>query len=364
MRIESLHLQNFRNIKELTLMPRPGVNVIWGDNGQGKTNLVEGIWMFTGGRSLRGSTQKELICFGCQNARLKTVFEAGGRSQTAEIKLGVKKTASLNDIALKSTAELAGVFPAVIFSPDHLSLVKEGPGERRKFLDDAICQLMPRYQRYLSDYARVLTQRAAVLEEVWRSPSAVYMLEVWDEHFIKLNRALLRMRRRYAQRLAEHATPVYAGISGEKEQFSARYVSTLDLPEELSGSEADEHIRRQLLQVREEDVRMHASTIGVHRDDMEIQLNGNSARSFGSQGQQRSCALALKLAECALLEEVTGERPVILLDDVLSELDSSRREWLLKGIGQSQVFLTCCDPAGLNSLEHGEFHIQDGQLTG
>jgi len=362
-RIESLHLRNFRNIEELSLNPRPGVNVIWGDNGQGKTNLVEGIWMFTGGRSLRGSTQSELIRFGCRSARLEMTFEAEGRQQTAVMKLGGKKTVQLNDINLKSPSELAGVFPAVVFSPDHLSLVKEGPALRRRFLDDAICQLYPRYARYLSDYARVLTQRAAVLEEVWRSPSAVYMLEVWDEHFIKLNRAMLRLRRRFAQRIAECATPIYAGISGEKELFSAEYVSTLDLPEELSGAEADEHIRRQLVAVREEDVRMHASTIGVHRDDLEIKLNGNSARAFGSQGQQRSCALALKLAECDLLEELTGERPIILLDDVLSELDSGRREWLLNGIGTSQVFLTCCDPAGLEGLEHGEFHIHGGRLV-
>jgi len=362
-KVESLHLRDFRNLKDLTLNPRPGVNVIWGDNGQGKTNLVEGIWLFTGGRSLRGSAQSELIRFGCQNARLEISFEAQGRSQTAVIKLGGKKTVQLNDIGLKSASELAGVFPAVVFSPDHLSLVKEGPALRRRFLDDAICQLYPRYSRYLSDYARVLTQRAAVLEEVWRSPSAVYLLEVWDEHFIKLNRALLRLRRRFAQRIAEAATPIYAGISGEKEVFSASYLSTLDLPEELSGPEADEYIRRQLLQVREEDVRMHASTIGVHRDDLEICLNGNSARAFGSQGQQRSCALALKLAECQLLEELTGERPIILLDDVLSELDTGRREWLLGGIGQNQVFLTCCDPAGLEGLEHGQFHIHNGCLV-
>ena len=300
MRIESLQLKDFRNIEELTLTPRPGVNVIWGDNGQGKTNLVEGIWMFTGGRSLRGSTQGELIRFGCKSARLEITFEAGGRRQTAVMKLGGKKTVLLNDIPLKSASELAGVFPAVVFSPDHLSLVKEGPALRRRFLDDAICQLYPRYGRYLSDYNRVLTQRAAVLEEVWRSPSAVYLLEVWDDHFVRLNRALLRLRQRFARRLAEAALPIYAGISGEKEVFAAQYVPTLDLPEELDTAEAEEHIREQLLAVREEDIRMHASTIGVHRDDLEITLNGNSARSFGSQGQQRSCALALKLAECAV----------------------------------------------------------------
>lgn len=362
MRIESLHLQNFRNIKELTLAPRPGVNVIWGDNGQGKTNLVEGIWMFTGGRSLRGSAQSELIRFGSQKARLEVTFASGGRSQTAVMTLGGKKTIALNEIALKSPGELAGVFPAVVFSPDHLSLVKEGPALRRRFLDDAICQLYPRYGRYLSDYNRVLAQRAAVLEEVWRSPSAVYLLEVWDDHFVKLNRVLLRLRRRFATRIGQEAVPIYAGISGEKENFSAEYISTIDLPEELTDREAEEHIRSQLTAVREEDVRMHASTIGVHRDDLEIKLNGTSARSFGSQGQQRSCALALKLAECRLLEDICGERPIILLDDVLSELDAGRREWLLGGIGQSQVFLTCCDPAGLESVEHGQFHIQSGQL--
>ena len=363
MRIQSLVFKDFRNLADLSLCPRSGVNVIWGDNGQGKTNLLEGIWMFTGGRSLRGSTQSELIRFGCKSARLEVGFEAGGRSQTAVIRLGGKKQILLNDIALKSPAELAGVFPAVVFSPDHLSLVKEGPAERRRFLDDAICQLMPRYQRYLSDYARVLSQRAALLEEVWRSPSSVYLLEVWDEHFIKLNRVMLGLRRRYAKRLADYAAPIYAGISGEKEVFSAEYQSTLNLPEDLPAAEADQLLRQQLLEAREEDIRLHASTVGVHRDDLDIRLNGNSARAFGSQGQQRSCALALKLAECRLLEEISGERPIILLDDVLSELDAGRREWLLGGIGESQVFLTCCDPAGLESPDHGQFRIMAGALA-
>jgi len=361
-RILSLRLRDFRNLRDLTLTPRPEVNVIWGDNGQGKTNLLEGIWLFTGGRSLRGSAQAELIRFGQPEARLDVTFEAGGRTQTAALRLGGKKTAQLNEVPLRAAAELAGVFPAVVFSPDHLALVKEGPAGRRRFLDDAICQLMPSCQRILADYARVLAQRAAVLEELRRSPSARYLLEVWDEHFIRLNRALLRMRRRYVQRLAAHALPVYAGISGGREGLQVRYATTLDLPEDLPDAEAAPRLRAQLAAVLDEDVRAGASTVGVHRDDLEILLDGNSARAFGSQGQQRSCALALKLAECAVLEDVVRERPVILLDDVLSELDGSRRQWLLSGISGSQVFLTCCDPAGLSGLDHGEFHLRAGEL--
>lgn len=363
MRVISLALKQFRNIEELTLRPGGGVNVIYGDNAQGKTNLIEALWLFTGGRSLRGGLQSDLIAFGKSAAALDLVFYAGGREQTATLRLGGKKTATLNEISLDSPTKLAGVFPAVVFFPEHLSLIKEGPAVRRRFLDDAIGQVMPRYQRYLADYNRVLTQRASLLEEVYRQPSLEPMLEVWDEHFVRFSWAILKARRRYVLRLQEQAVETYRGISRDAEVLSLSYLSTLPVADGLSDDEGMAVIRQHLLDIHGEDIRAGATTVGPHRDDLELFLDGYAARSFGSQGQQRSCALALKLAECSLLEEVVGERPIILLDDVLSELDKSRQEYLLSGFGESQVFLTCCDPAYLEGLEQtSAFEIRGGQL--
>ena len=364
MKVISLTLKQFRNIEAMTLTPNSGVNVIYGDNAQGKTNLIEGLWLFTGGRGLRGGLQSELIRFGCDCAALDLVFFAQGRQQSASLRLGGKKTASLNEIALESPTKLAGVFPAVVFFPEHLSLIKEGPAGRRRFLDDAIGQIMPRYQKYLADYGRILTQRASLLEQIYRQPSLEPMLEVWDEHFARFSWVILKARQRYAGLLKGQAVDIYKGISRDSEALSLAYSSTLPVAEEWEDGEAHDAIRQKLLEMRSEDIRAGATTAGPHRDDLELRLDGYPARTFGSQGQQRSCALALKLAECAILEEVTGEQPIILLDDVLSELDKSRREYLLSGFGGSQVFLTCCDPAYLEGLEQARaFQIKEGALV-
>ncbi len=351
MRIKSVRLQNFRNLEDVTITPSPDVNVIYGDNAQGKTNLIEGIWMFTGGRSLRGSSHSELIRFGQNTAALDMEFFGEGRDQTASLRLGGKKSTTLNEISLKTRSELTGVFTAVVFFPEHLSLIKEGPSVRRRFLDDAICQLMPRYGRYLIDYSRVLTQRSALLGQIYKEPSLIPLLDDWNEHFIKLCRVMLKLRRRYVERLRQKAMPIYAAISRENEKMGIIYRSSIDIDDDLEEAQALAILREQLQAVQEQDIRTGSTTIGLHRDDLEITLDQNPARAFGSQGQQRSCALALKLSECEILGEVTGEEPVILLDDVLSELDKHRREYLLRGIKGGQVFITCCDPQHLNGLE-------------
>ncbi len=364
MKILSVRLQNFRNLADVTLTPSPSINVIYGDNAQGKTNLIEGIWMFTGGRRLRGGSSSELIRFGQEGLALDINFFGGGREQSAAIRMGQKKLTTLNEIKLKSRSELTGVFPAVVFFPEHLSLIKEGPGVRRRFLDDAICQLMPRYQKYLADYARVLSQRSALLGQIWKQPSMMPLLEEWDEHFIKLSVVLLKLRRRYVERLCQKAIPIYAAISSESEQMGIIYRSTLLSTDDMEDKAAAQCISDQLILSREQDIKTGSTTIGIHRDDLEITLDKNPARAFGSQGQQRSCALALKLAECEILGEVSQEQPVILLDDVLSELDKHRREYLLSGITGGQVFITCCDPQHLEGLSvSAMIEVKGGQIV-
>ena len=363
MKITSLDIKGFRNINELQLEPAPGVNILYGDNAQGKTNLLEAIWLFTGGRSFRGATQSEMLPFGQTSGRLSAGFYAGGREQTAEIKLGAKGETRLNGVLLESRAKLAGQFPAVVFSPEHLSLIKEGPSGRRRLLDGAISQILPRYAKHLGEMNRILAQRSALLGEIARCRQPEQMLDIWDERLACLAWYVVKARGRYTARLREHAVGIYRGMSSGAESFDLSYRTTLPLQGPPWEGDGADQIFRALLAARREDIKQGVTTIGPHRDDLEITIDGKSARSFGSQGQQRSCALTLKLAECALLEEVLQEQPVILLDDVLSELDQGRRDYLLSGLGASQVFITCCDRGAFDQLGSPRcFQVKQGQL--
>lgn len=363
MKVRRLALSHYRNIEGISLRPSARVNLIYGDNGQGKTNLLESLWMLTGQKSFRTSRDGDLVAFGQAAASIRAGVFAGGRSQEIHMKLDPKRSATLNQIPLESPTRLAGQFMAVVFSPEHLSLVKEGPLERRRFLDGAIGQVMPRYTKHLADLNRVLAQRAAVLSQLYRSPSLEPLLDVWDENLARLGWLLVKARRRYVERLAPVAAQVYQGLSHGAEQLEVSYRCTVALPDGVGDNEALELFRQAIGSSRREDIKLGTTGVGPHRDDLELLLCGLSARSFGSQGQQRSCALALKLAECQLISDITGEQPIILLDDVLSELDAGRREYLLSGLGRRQIFITCCDRENFSQLGRAKaFHLQGGRL--
>ena len=364
MKITSLELKDFRNIQQMHLKPGPGVNIIYGDNAQGKTNLLEAIWLFTGGRSFRGAAQSELLPFGKENGQLSAGFYEGGREQTAQLLLGAKTAARLNGVLLESRAKLAGRFPAVVFSPEHLSLIKDGPSGRRRLLDGAITQILPRYGRHLADLNRILAQRSALLGEIARGRQPESLLDIWDERLACLAWYIVKARGRYTARLKEFAVEIYDGMSCGAEQFDLAYRTTLPLQGPPWEGDGAAQIYKGLLASRREDIKIGATTMGPHRDDLEILINQKSARAFGSQGQQRSCALTLKLAECALIKEVLGEQPIILLDDVLSELDQSRRDYLFSGLGESQVFITCCDRGAFDRLGQPRcFQIARGAIV-
>ena len=364
MKIRRLAVKDFRNLEGVTLRPCARVNIICGPNGQGKTNLLEALWLLTGQRSFRTSRDADLVRFGRQEARVEASVFAGGRPQQIRLTLSPRRAASLNGIPLDSPGRLAGEFTAVVFSPEHLSLIKDGPAERRRFLDGAIGQVMPRYTKYLGDLDRVLRQRASLLGELWKRPALEPTLEVWDEHLARLGWVLTKARRRYVQRLAPLAREIYQGLSHGAEELAVAYRCAVPLEEGLDDQEGTRRFRQAIGEARGEDIRLGSSTVGPHRDDLEITLSGRSARAFGSQGQQRSCALALKLAECRLMAQITGEEPVVLLDDVLSELDQGRRDYLLSGLGRQQVFITCCDLAELERLRRAKvFSMEKGALT-
>lgn len=355
MRIDGISIRGFRNIAELNLSPSPGVNVIFGDNAQGKTNLVEAIWLFSGAKSFRGSRDAEFIKFGEEYSRLEINFSAAGRSQSATIAVGDdRKTATLNGVKLESQAKLAGEICCVVFSPDDLSLVKQGPEKRRRMIDTSLCQAYPKFIKALDGFQKILKQRNRLLKDLNDHPELLDTLEVWDKNLVDIGSYVASMRARYIKKLAELAAGAYRGISWEKEELSAVY--SPGFPLEGDGSDR-ESVRRQLqeavLKNRGRDIESGITEQGPHRDDVDIRVNGVSARLYGSQGQQRSCVLALKLAECGILEERNQEPPVILLDDVMSELDHFRRDYLLNRLGGKQVFITCCDASAFATPEGG-----------
>ncbi|MGN0171364.1 MAG: DNA replication/repair protein RecF [Acutalibacteraceae bacterium] len=359
MRVRSLTAVDFRNLSHTELHPCEGTNVLFGDNAHGKTNLLEAIWLFTGGKSFRGTKDADMVRFGRDGARLEMDFDAQGRTQTAVIDIVHRRRAQLNGLALPAVNRLTGHFCAVIFSPEHLSLIKDGPEARRRFLDAACCQLRPLFLPVLADYSRVLAQRNHLLKAVRNGtqPFDSVLLDAFDARLAHSGAAVRRMRREYIDRLLPHVRAIYGGLSAGREDIDLVYEA-----KETDGTD-EVLLNAALSAARQTDLKAGFSTVGPHRDNLEVFISGVSARLFGSQGQQRSAVLSLKLAEASLLQEGYGERPVILLDDVMSELDSSRQDYILNHTQGWQVFITCCEPAALGRLADGcTFHIQNGAV--
>ena len=362
MTVNSVKIKNFRNIADLSFTADNGVNVIYGENAQGKTNILESIWLFTGCKSFRGAKDNELIKFNSDFAKINLEFSDNLREKKSEIIIAdKKKNASLNGISLRSTAELIGSFYAVIFSPVHLSLIKDGPSARRKFLDTALCQLKPSYAEHLAGYKRALVQRNALLKDLHLNSELYDMLDTWDDQLARYSALVIKERLQYVDLLSDYSKSIYSGISENKESFSVFY--SKNICKDISVKDIYLSEIENLKNSRKEDILSKTSTVGPHRDDLEILINNVSARSFGSQGQQRSCALALKLGESEIIKKVTGETPVALLDDVMSELDEKRQDYVLNHINDRQVFLTCCDPSQVLRLCGGKsFLIKGGEI--
>ena len=363
MKINSVSLKDFRNISEMTLVANDEVNVIFGQNAQGKTNILEALWLFTGCKSFRGSKDSEFIKFNSDFSKISLKYTDKIREKKAEILFSDKKKAFLNGVEKKSTAEFIGEFYAVIFSPSHLSLIKDGPDVRRKFLDTAICQLKPKYAKALSEYKKVVLQRNSLLKDIQFHSELYDVLDVLDEQLAKYSSFIIKDRIKYLDLLSQKSEEIYSGISDNKEKFSLKYLCGTEFFNKTDINDIYDFITEKIKDSRKEDVINKTTSVGPHRDDLEIKIDNVSARSFGSQGQQRSCALALKLGESEIIKDITGENPVALLDDVMSELDEKRQDYILNHIKERQVFLTCCDPSQVLRLCKGKsFFIHGGSM--
>ena len=362
--VKSLQFENYRNLNDNSIVPADNVNVIYGENANGKTNLIEAIWLFCGGHSFRGSKDSELINFDKSFFRLKMDFFAQDRDQTAEIVFDKsKKLIKINEVEKNSSSYLTEIFSAVVFSPEHLSLIKQGPNIRRRFLDAAICQHRIRYASLLAQYNRIINQRNALLKDILKNRELKDTLSIWDDSLSIVGAQIIYERFGYIRQLRASSKVYHSGISGDKEELDISCICTAKAEENDSVEVIRDKLRNAFYSSRHEDYHTGYTSVGPHRDDFDIKINGISARRFASQGQQRSAVLSMKLSEADLLYRKNGERPVILLDDVLSELDNKRQDFLLNKVEDYQVFVTCCEESNKEQLQRGKvFYVDNGEI--
>ena len=365
MRIDSLHLINFRTYDDQTVRFSEGINVITGKNAQGKTNLLEAIHYLTGGLSFRAATDRELITFGKNDAELTAEINGNGRDQTIQISFGAgrKKSTSVNGVRLKSVSELAGRFTAVLFCPDDLAVIQSAPAYRRKLLDGCLCQMRPRYAAILSEYRRLYEGKTRILKD--RDESMRPLLKEYSEGMCRTGAEIIRYRAGVTGLMAQIAEETHRNISGGGEDLSVEYrtVGTVTNPQ-AEVSAVFEQLMEHMISHREAEWAAGRCLSGVHKDDLLISVNGCDARKYASQGQARTAAIALKMAEREILKRDSGEYPVLLLDDVLSELDPMRQDYILNRTGTGQVLITCCEEQAVAEKTGGRIlRVADGNVT-
>ena len=366
MNIKSLKFKSFRNIDELEIELCDRVNVFCGENAQGKTNIIEGVSVLSGEKSFRTSKDRELVRVGEEKAFIEAEFFSQKRDNTISLEIENGRRVTLNGL-LEEKEVLSDRFFCIVFSPSHLSLVKDGPEKRRKFLDSCICRISPKYTKYIADYEKVLYQRNNLIRDLKYSSHQSERIEkelsVWDISLANLGCVIHNMRKKYLQRLSEKAATFYDGISSGTEKLSLSYISTI-----FDTDIEDKNFQRDVFYSKlragiDEDIKNGFTGCGVQRDDFVMNIDGKNARLYGSQGQQRSCVLAIKMGECEIVADAFGEKPVVLLDDVMSELDRKRQNFIMNCLEGMQVFITCCEVNDLKNFKEGKiFTVKDGKI--
>lgn len=345
--VKNIYLENFRNYKSQKIELSNGKNIFFGLNGQGKTNIIEALYYFCTCKSFRSIHDKEIISFGEEYAHIRIDFEDKRRENSADIYITDKKSVKLNGINLEKLSEIIGKINMVIFTPEHLNLVREGPGTRRNFLDVLISQIKPMYFKYLMNYYKVLKQRNNIL----KNRKMLSTIEVWDEKLVQYGVKICEYRREVIKKMNE-----YIGeYESEKEKFSIEY-----LPSIKNDFTNPENFLNQLKSGLERDIEKGMTMTGPHRDDFDVNLNDKSLKKYGSQGQTRTGVLKIKLCECEIIKSITGEEPILLLDDVLSELDEKRRKYFIDNIEGRQVIITCTDRSFAEDKKASYFYVKEG----
>ena len=364
--LKRLELDFFRNYLHAEAEFSPGVNVILGENAQGKTNLLEAAAYLSGAKSHRARYDRELIQFGVDHAFLKGEVYSRERDITLEAKLhrGERRQLLRNGVRLRSAGELGESFNTILFCPEDLSLIRDGANQRRRFLDDAICQLRPKYAAALGEYRRLYDQKTRILRDWEEKPSLLNTLDDFNLRMAQVGAVLIHYRAHFIRRLCGLAPPIQTEFSGGREQLSLRYetVSTITDPEAPVKTLLEELLDHQQSHRRAE-LESRLCLTGPHKDDLTVEIDGQLARQYASQGQTRTAALSLKLACRELFREDTGEWPVLLLDDVLSELDSRRQAFVLEQIAGGQILITCCEDDKTVPKDGKRFYVKGGTLV-
>jgi len=366
MNLQELSLRSFRNYEEVHLEFEPGVNLIVGDNAQGKTNLLEAISYLGSGKSFRAMKTSEMVRFGENFAELKGKVFAQERQQELRYLLfkgSRPRQIFRNGAKKKSASELAGVLPTVLFCPEDLMILKMGSSQRRRFGDLALCQLRPNYDAALTEYHRILDQKNRILKDHFENPAVLAILPEYNLRLCQVGALLISYRARFYQSLGEAAAVYHNQFSGGAEEFRLDYrtVSNISDPfAPISALTAD--LRSHMESHARAELESGQCLTGPHKDDFDVTLSGLSIKSFGSQGQTRTAAISLKLAQRELMRREMGEEPILLLDDVLSELDPGRQDFVLNQITSGQVFITCCEPGRFTKLGQ-TIQIRKGQIV-
>ena len=363
MRLTNLELLNFRNYTSAALSPCPGVTVLFGDNAQGKTNLLESIMLCCTGRSHRTSRDRELLRLDADFGSVKAEVLRGDGTHDIDIMLSLsgRKKVMVNGSQVARSGELMGHINGVLFAPEDLNMVGGGPGERRRFIDMELSQIRPSYYYALQRYNRALDQRNHILREMAAKPSAALSMPEWVHQLAVNGAAVVEYRRSFIEKLSIAANDNHLEISGGAEHLSIMYQPSL--PDDTCGAALEAAYERALHDAQRIDERRLTTTVGPHRDDIKLLIDGLDVRVYGSQGQRRTAALSLKLSGLAVMRELTGEWPVLLLDDVMSELDPSRRRHLIGRLKAVQTLVTCTDPGDLAGAEIGTaYRVDHGVL--
>lgn len=356
--IKSIELKNFRNYEQLEIEFDQATNILFGDNAQGKTNILESAYVSATTKSHKGSRDKEMIRFGEEEAHIRTIVSK--REQDFQIDIHLKKSRAkgiaINQVPIKKASDLFGILNIVFFSPEDLNIIKDGPTERRRFLDLELCQLDKIYLSDLTAYNKVLKQRNTLLKDMIYRPDLKDTLPIWDEQLIEYGKRIIRRRQSFIGELFEIVQQIHSNLSGNRELLTLKYEPNVE----------SMFFEDELFRASDRDRKLCQTSVGPHRDDISFLLGDIDIRKFGSQGQQRTAALSLKLSEIELVKKSIGDTPVLLLDDVLSELDSNRQNYLLNSIHDIQTIITCTglDEFVKNKFQlHRIFQVTDGHVA-
>lgn len=350
--IKSLELENFRNYDSLSMSFDSGTNILYGDNAQGKTNILEAIYLSATTKSHKGSKDKDIVNFHADEAHIRTYVVKDGLENRVDMHLRKSKSKgiAINGQKIKKAADLLGLLNVVFFSPEDLSIIKNGPAERRRFVDMELCQLDSFYLYNLNNYNKIVNQRNKLLKDLYFQPGLKETLSIWDSQLVSYGSKIIERRISFVKQLNEIIYDIHKKLSGGKEELEIVYEPDVSM----------EDYERSLTLSQERDIKLKMTSTGPHRDDFSFmvrKIDSNEAvdiRKFGSQGQQRTAALSLKLSEIELVKKLTKDTPLLLLDDVLSELDSNRQNYLLNSIGGIQTIITC---TGLEEFVNNRFEI-------